>query len=686
MPPQFHRVRTGLVATTVAAVGLAVALPAGASAVSSTPARVQVNAAASWTAKASSTGAVPAGTTLQLSAVLSLRNLSQATALVKAVSDPTSATYRHYWTPAAWRSAFAPTADQVKSVTSWLTKEGFTVGTIPANARYVSFSGTAGQVESAFGTSLSGFDKSGASVIGNTTAATVPSSLAGIVAGITGLDTSTLAVNHHTTGDAAAPTVKAAVVTPATTVTPADELPVPDPVYVNAGPCSRYYNSHPAYNFLNPLKDKLYYVTCGYTPTQLRGAYQVNQDLAQGYDGRGTTVAIVDAYASPYLLQDVKQFAAVHDPSHPFRTSQLTQNLPTTYTETDDCDAGGWYGEETLDVEAVHSMAPGAHILYVGGASCEDGDLSAAVNTVVDNGLAQIVTNSYGDAGESGLPESEFIEGSETSLQAAAEGISLLFSSGDDGDEIADIGDRETDYQASDPTVTAVGGTALAVGASNNWQRDIGWGTGVSPLVGNTFALPAVYQSGSGGGESMVFEQPWYQQGVVPKKISEYNTKTPMRAVPDVALDADPQTGMLMGQSQTFPDGSIQYSELRIGGTSVASPLFAGLIAVYDQELHGSLGFLNPVLYFLNGSPAFHDIKDGTAITAGVVRVNYNNDVDASEGTNTSLRTFNQTGTLYTRKGYDDVTGVGSPAGQPFIDILQLLFSKGPGKVGPPTP
>ena len=184
----------------------------------------------------------------------------------------------------------------------------------------------------------------------------------------------------------------------------------------------------------------------------------------------------------------------------------------------------------------------------------------------------------------------------------------------------------------------------------------------------------------------MIFDQPWYQEGIVPKKISEYNTTTPMRAVPDVALDGDPQTGMLTGQSQLFPDGSVQYSEYRIGGTSVASPLFAGLIAVYDQELHGSLGFLNPVLYLLNGSPAFHDIKDGTAITAGVVRVNYNNDTDASEGYNTSLRTFNQTGTIFTRKGYDDVTGVGSPAGQPFIDLLKIIYGQSPDTVGSHKP
>ena len=89
------------------------------------------------------------------------------------------------------------------------------------------------------------------------------------------------------------------------------------------------------------------------------------------------------------------------------------------------------------------------------------------------------------------------------------------------------------------------------------------------------------------------------------------------------------------------------------------------------------------MLYFLNGSPAFHDVNDGTAITAGVVRVRTTSTAwTRSDGLSTSLRTFNQTGTIYTRKGYDDVTGVGTPAGQNFIGILQQLLNKAPGKGG----
>ncbi|MDX6228218.1 MAG: hypothetical protein QOI76_1608 [Frankiales bacterium] len=676
MPPHLRRFRTGLVATTAAAVGLAIGLPAGASAAPAAP-RVQVDSAPSWTARTATTGAVPGSTLLRLTAVLKLRDAAGATKLALAVSDPKSASYRHYVSPAAWRAAFAPTSAQVKSVTSWLTSQGFTIGTVPANGRYVSFTGTAKQAEAAFGTSIAGFVKGGSKVLANTKPVTLPSSLSGLVAGIDGLDTSVRAIPNNTTGADRPAATKPAVQSLA--VKPADVLPPPGPVFRNAQPCSSYFGARTANTLPDPLKDKLTYAVCGYKPVQLRGAYGLDRTQAIGIDGRGTTVAVVDAYASPTILKDAQTYAHNNDPSHPLRSYQFSQNLPTSYSFVDECGASGWYGEETLDVEAVHAMAPAANILYVGGQSCHDPDLYAAVNTVVDNGLAQIITNSYGIYGEpSDIASVAEVE--QTSLQAAAEGITLLFSSGDNGDEIDNLGYRSVDYQASDPFVTAVGGTSLHVNKNNSWGREIGWGTGKSVLTNGAWApLPPAFLYGGGGGASALFEQPSYQAGVVPNKIAKSNgSPVPMRTVPDIAMDGDPQTGFLVGQSQSFPDGSIQYSEYRIGGTSLSSPLMAGLIAVYDQAFQGSLGFLNPLIYFLSGSPAYHDVNDGTAVTTGVVRVDYKNGFDASAGLTTSLRTENQTGTIWTRKGYDDVTGVGTPNGVNFLlSIAGLLGAPG---------
>ncbi len=415
------------------------------------------------------------------------------------------------------------------------------------------------------------------------------------------------------------------------------------------------------------LADPLTYAPCGYKPPQLRGAYGIDNSLKAGYDGRGATVAVVDAYASATILADAQTYARRNDSQHPLRSYQFGQSLPATYTDTHSCGASGWYGEETLDVEAVHAMAPAANILYVGASSCYDTDLNAAVNTVVDNSLAQVITNSYGDVGEQ-IPASDVAEAHQTFIQAAAQGISVLFSSGDSGDEIANTGSRQVDWSASDPFVTAVGGTSLAVGRNTDYLFEQGWGTGRSNLVKGLWdpATPS-YLYGGGGGTSQLFKQPNYQKKVVPNSISNYFGQGAHRAVPDVGMVGDPNTGFLVGQSQNFPGGSIHYSEYRIGGTSLSSPLFAGVVAVADQVNGDSLGFLNPKIYKLAGSSAFRDVKHGQGVTDGVVRVDFVNGYDATGGLRTSLRTLNQTGTIFTRTGYDDVTGVGSPNGLSFL-------------------
>jgi subtilase family serine protease len=142
------------------------------------------------------------------------------------------------------------------------------------------------------------------------------------------------------------------------------------------------------------------------------------------------------------------------------------------------------------------------------------------------------------------------------------------------------------------------------------------------------------------------------------------------RAVPDIALDGDPQTGMLVGETQTFPDGSVRYSEYRIGGTSLSSPLYAGLEAVADQAAGHPHGFNNPALYALAGGPVLHGIR-GKSPYPAVVRVNYNNSVDASDGTSVVLRSLDdEAQTLHLAPGWDNLTGVGTPNGPGYVKAL----------------
>ncbi len=351
--------------------------------------------------------------------------------------------------------------------------------------------------------------------------------------------------------------------------------------------------------------------------------------------------------------------------------NQLTQVVsPGTYHHPESGkkqDPQGWYGEETLDAEAVHGMAPAAKIVYVG-APNNFQDLDAALNNVVDRHLADIVTNSYGFPTEQ-LPPGFIKPYEDTIMQGVIEGIGIYFSSGDNSDESLVEGYRTADWPASSPFVTAVGGTTLGVGASNNYLFETGWGTTTSTWNGTAWAStpPGPWLYGAGGGVSTLFAEPSYQQGVVPAGVFTAQGRTG-RAVPDIAALADPNAGYLIGETQTFPDGTAKYSEYRIGGTSLASPIIAGIMALANQAAGQPLGFVNPLLYKLAGSAAFNDVVSPSA-TIAMVRSNYKNSIDATGGLSYVLRTANQTLSLQTTPGYDDVTGLGTPTSS-FLSMI----------------
>jgi len=302
-----------------------------------------------------------------------------------------------------------------------------------------------------------------------------------------------------------------------------------------------------------------------------------------------------------------------------------------------------------LDVEAVHGMAPAAKIVFVGAPNNRQ-DLDAAMNHVVDKHLAQIVTNSYGFATEL-LPPGYVKPFEDTLIQAAIEGIGVYFSSGDNGDETSRFGFATTDWPASSPWVTAVGGTSLGVDQANTRVLETGWGT--STYSCNTTTLVCTrtgWLYGAGGGVSRLFAEPQYQ---VDARLSLSG-----RGVPDVAALGDPQTGLLIGQTQSFPEGN-HYDEYRVGGTSLSSPIFAGLMALADQAAGHAHGFANPLFYANPG--AFYDVL---SVKTAVARRNYVNSVDASAGTVDRLRTFDDysgSPTQHTNEGWDNVTGLGTP-------------------------
>lgn len=594
--------------------------------------------APAWANSQNYAGAASASETVGLRVYLGWNNEAAVQALAQAISDPGSSSYRQYLTPAQFRQQFAPSQARVGAVQSWLRGQGFSVEYTPQNNHYISVEGTVAQAEAAFGVSIGMYHVDGLTVRAPSADLSLPSDLAASVAGILGLDDSAQFVhtNHVVDGNAPAPAA-----------------------FVSAQPCSAYWAEQAASGFSNPYgAGTLPYAPCGYTPGQIKDAYGIS-----GFDGSGQTVAVIDAYAAPTIVQDVNQWS-LNRGLPTMKAGQFTQVVaPGTYHHPEKGqrqDPQGWYGEETLDIEAVHGMAPAANIVYVG-APNNFQDLDAALNHVVDRHLAQIVTNSYGFNTEL-LPAGYIQPQEDTILQGVIEGIGIYFSSGDNSDEALVAGYRTTDWPASSPFVTAVGGTTLAVGASHNYLFETGWGTTTSSWTGTDWAptAPGDWLYGAGGGVSMIFPEPFYQQGVVQSSVFTAQGRSG-RAVPDVAALADPNAGYMIGETQTFPDGSVTYSEYRIGGTSLSSPIMAGLMALADQAAGFVHGFANPLFYQLAGTGAFRDVLS-PASTQAMVRSNYNNNVDASGGLSYRLRTVNQTLSLQTTPGYDDVTGVGTPA------------------------
>ncbi len=623
--------RVGRSVSAVAAVGALVVagLAAAPSALAANHRKPVPHSQPAWVAHSQSLGRVAAKKSSTFRVYLAPDGgIDALKADVARVSNPRSADYRHFLTAAQYHARYDASGATVRTVTSWLRSNHLRVTSVEPHHRYLGVRGTNAAVEQAFATTIKRFRHRGHLVQANTSTLTVPATVAPFVLAVTGLDTTPHIVQHQS----------------------------PPPAgFRNARPCSAYYGQLKAKtqaDHRTPLpKFKhhyLPYAPCGYTGPQYRTAYQgANPD---GLDGSGVTVAITDAYASRWIAKDAQRYATEHGDGG-YGRHQLKQVLPRSYRHQGLCGPSGWYGEETLDVEAVHAMAPGAKIRYYASRSCFDNDFLATLAKVVDQNKASIVSNSWGDL-EQNETTDNIAAYEQVFLQGAMQGIGFLYSSGDGGDELQSSGLKQTDYPTSDPFVTSVGGTSDAIGADGSLMWQTGWGTDKYALSDNQQSWePQGYLYGAGGGHSSLFNRPAYQDGVVPPSNGSG------RAVPDVGLDADPTTGMLVGQTQDFPDGR-HYGEYRIGGTSLASPLFAGDTALRQQAAGGRLGFLNPSIY--ESASTFRDVK-GRPKDAGNIRVDYANGVNAKDGLLYSVRTFNQDSSLHVRRGWDDITGVGSP-------------------------
>jgi subtilase family serine protease len=333
----------------------------------------------------------------------------------------------------------------------------------------------------------------------------------------------------------------------------------------------------------------------GLTPAQFRKAYGV--DLLAN-SGSGITVAIVDAYGNPKAQTDLNKYSQTYG----LPTTTITSVFPQGKIGSVD---EGWALETDLDVQMVHAIAPKAKIVLEAAKTPTDADLYAAVKDAYTNRGATIVSMSFGgseSASETGaLGDGIFSAGN-------AKGVSFTASSGDSG--------TGAQYPASSPYVTSVGGTTLNVQSDGTYVSETAW-------------------SGSGGGLSAYEKVPTYQSGV---------NKSKQRGVPDVAMVADPNTGVSIYDSFGY---SGQKGFFIVGGTSVAAPLFAGVLALVNQGRTHTLQNANLQLYptaKAHYSLYFHDIISGTNGSCGAI--------------------------CTAHKGYDYVTGLGSPIVNKLVPAL----------------
>jgi subtilase family serine protease len=599
-----------------------------------------------------------------------------------------------------WEARFSPTAAQVNQARNWLRSQGFTVGQVSKDRLTIAARGTAAQVERAFGTGLGKYRVMGQTVRLASGDMSVPTSLSGVVAGAVG-------INQYVAKPAIAgnPDLTSGVRNTAATESTSPFPPPPPLDRFPTPPCSNYYaqkNKTLTPPFGNGYPNAVPEVVCGYKPGQMRSAYGVTSAAT----GTGTTVAIIDAFGSATIRKDAATYFAQNDPGNPFSKATFQQVDALPFDDQSLCDASSWLVEQAIDVEAVHAMAPDAHILYVGAQDCVGG-LFNAEQAVIDNGAADVVTNSWSDAAGDLLDDTATHTAfDDLFMLADSTGMTIQFSTGDDGDNFNLAGVSAPAYPSSSPFVTGVGGTTLEVGASGQRVGELGWDTGrsffcganvvnliCSPSQQNTW-LPASADGASGGYTSYFYTQPNYQRGIVPDTLSERNSPflgpVRTRVIPDISLDADPGTGYLIGLTETNPDGSVAYNQPRYGGTSLASPLLAGLVADADQASGGvDVGFVNPTLYRLDVTRP-STIRD--ILPAGK-QGNWRNDfastyISGVKGFMPSFRELYYRGpevycdgtgncarrpeTLTVTKGYDGLTGLGSP-GTGFIAALAGL-------------
>jgi pseudomonalisin len=516
-------------------------------------------------------GAISANTRLDhMLLVLQSSPAQQAAldALVEAQQDPNSPQYQQWLAPAEFAAQFGVNQTQLAPVTRWLAAHGLTVEEISAGRRLIVFSGTVGEVANAFHTELHRYRIDGIEHIANASDPQIPAALAGVVGGVVALS------DFRRTSQIAS------------------QRSLAPQLEYSAG------NTHNIF------------------PADFATIYDLNPLYSAGTTGSGATIAI--AGRSSINLSDVETFRSI---------AGLAVNTPLVFVDgTNPGLVAGDQSESTMDVEWSGAVAPASTIDLVVAASTATTDgIDLASSYIVNHATAPVVSVSYGSCEqEMGAAELAFYNG--LWEQAASQGMSVFVASGDAGAAGCQSGNAASGTSAavnglcSSPYATCVGGTELNEGTNpaQYWSatNSAAYGSAlgyVPEVVWNESALDGgTGLWASGGGASMVYTQPAWQQRVSGSDGSGAGAAGGMRAVPDVSLSAANHDGYFMVENNAY---------WVVSGTSASAQAFAGIMALVTARENGKgQGSANPRLYAMPATAPnpFHPIPSGNNTVPGV--------------------------------------------------------------------
>jgi subtilase family serine protease len=573
-------------------------------------------------------------------------------ALLAAQQDPSSPQYHKWLTPDQFGARFGLAQPDIEKVKGWLEQQGFTIGSVMRSATGIRFSGTVGQIESAFGTQMHYYTVSGEKHFAPATALSVPSALAGVVSGIRNLDDFRPKAQHI--------------------------------------PVRKTFTSGVSGNNF-------------FAPPDIVTAYDIGPLHSSMVDGTGQTIAIMgQSYVS---VADIEAFQTAS--GLPKKDPQL---VLVPGTGNDGFFSPGDESESDLDLEWSGAMAPGANIVFVyTGSDTNSGGVFDSVQFAVDNKVGTIISLSYStcEANFTGSTDPNFTSLEGIFSQAAAQGQTVMAASGDQGSTACfsnnppQAGDMPlafqeqiaVNYPASSAYVTAVGGTSASSsdvdGGSSSGTYWNGTNDQVSTLLkyipevvwnDDPSTCPSPYTnclSATGGGKSKLVAQPSWQSAYF-TATGHANPDSGHRLVPDISFYSSPNLpGYLYCSSDQsvwdpgdptsgtppqaascnagFRDNST--GDLTVaGGTSFATPIFAGMVAMLNQSAGytAGSGLVNTELYKLASSSAtssvFHDVTSG----------------------NNYCLTSNNCATTGSSSGYAATTGYDMTTGLGSFDVFKL--------------